>query len=412
MEYQKVVRQFIDEKGWKDQPEVEGILFYGSRATGYARPSSSLDLLILTNQGESYRGGSIFRGTISLRTYPIEYWIRPFYLVSRDIGIQLQYRNNSYVSIFERGEILYDRNDHLKLLKSFAMKSFYEKPLPSSQIILYEKNKLQLLERATIATAEQSSIYFPVYYFEFLEEIRRSYHRSHGCSSLPCTKVYNIYSDPAYAKEAFCAIIPEQEFIDLYLDAAKDGLSCRERVERIEKLYEKLPLGERIVESISNSSFSVIADDEKMRPRELPVHYSFLSSLTRKFSYSLRKDPLLPISSSEESNRYLDLSHSYFQVNDEIKNDAPNSDALYYQLINTMEKFYEKRVALPHYDIRDQLAKGQLVEEQHTDFVDAYLGALKAASKEEKCTSMFQLFSTVTCGINFDLHNYQFQLKR
>ena len=47
--FNDVIKTFLNEKGYFDRYDIEGVVFYGSASTGYNTENSDLDLQIITN---------------------------------------------------------------------------------------------------------------------------------------------------------------------------------------------------------------------------------------------------------------------------------------------------------------------------------------------------------------------------
>lgn len=125
--------------------------------------------------------------------------------------------------IIGKGQIIFDKTGDVKTLQDYTL-SRYQEPLPpiseerAREQVSVINNRMKEITKAY----ENNSINFYNLYHLTIEKIRRFYHNLNGLAMIPTPKVYRIYTDEEYRKSYDGIIIPEPEFIELYLNAMTD----------------------------------------------------------------------------------------------------------------------------------------------------------------------------------------------
>lgn len=216
-----------------DKNHILGIIFYGSCKYKTNNISSDIDLLLITDKDENYKG------TIYIEDRKIEFFEKNVFYIVEEIN-QINYSlDRSLISIFKNGEIIYSKNNTAELIKEEILSRDEEHSRTKSfhiytNDILFYRSKLD-----SLVPGEATFLY---YYYNFLESVRRNYHQQYGYSKLPTMKVYDLYSKPEYAKEFYCVDIPKTDFRDSFLDLMTNGYNK----EKLNDLLSKISIREQI----------------------------------------------------------------------------------------------------------------------------------------------------------------------
>ncbi len=120
-------------------------------------------------------------------------------------------RNNSLISILKTGRTIYGNylfSNELKDLINNTNKLSKNKNTSTSI-----KSYLNMLEQY------KNSSYRNYFYFNLVDEIRKKYTLERGFNYISGLKAYNLYQKKEYAKKFYCLNLPNQSFIDLYLNS-------------------------------------------------------------------------------------------------------------------------------------------------------------------------------------------------
>lgn len=193
----------LDEKN----SNVLGIIFYGSTKYQTNKPSSDIDLLIVTSSPKCYKGVTYIDGI------KIEYFEKSFDYLLNQIYDMKNSLDSSLLSIFKNGEVLFSRDYTMEYLTDeiLSQNNSLNKRHVASHGVLNEW--LEFFDGISIG-----STMFPFVYHNLLEFIRKLFHEENGFSKLPIMKVYDLYQDKSYATKFYCAKLPPQEFRNCFLD--------------------------------------------------------------------------------------------------------------------------------------------------------------------------------------------------
>ena len=226
-DHDKIIQLFLTKYNLTEEnSEIIGILFYGSRNYNTHSKESDIDLLIITNSPNNYKG------TTYINDIKIEYTQKNICDLLDEIE-HLDTSSNRYlVSTFTNGTIVYSKDQTLQYLK--------EEILNKSKIKKTTKqrtNNIELIDWYLYFNSINSeNKLFEYTYHNLLENIRKYHHDKKGYSSIPDMKVYQLYTDKKYASKYYCVTLPEQEFIDKYLEL----ISSKKKKEDIFKLIDEL----------------------------------------------------------------------------------------------------------------------------------------------------------------------------
>lgn len=231
-----IIDKFIKSMEYLENNHVLGVFFYGSFLTGYNNKKSDIDLHVIFDDVDL---NHLIRGTKYIDGIRIEYFEKPISDLYLSIDNDYLNQNNALLSIIGTSRIIFDKNGELKKLQEYALNKF-SKPLPAlekedaREYVSILNNRMEKLNKAF----EDDSLYFFHLYHLTLEKIRKFYHRLNGLPEVQTSKVFRVYTDENYRKSFYKENIPEQEFIDLYLDAIADSsLNKTNMINKVNQLY-------------------------------------------------------------------------------------------------------------------------------------------------------------------------------
>lgn len=217
------INKFIDIMGYLDDEHVLGIIFYGSYLTGFNHKKSDLDLHIIFDNEDPDR---ITRGVSYIDGLKVEYFEKPIGDLYASVDNDFENQNSALLPILGKCKILFDRFGDILDLKEYTLNKF-SKPLPkldrdtAIEYVSIINNRMEKLETAF----ETNSPYFTHLYHLTIEKIRKFYHKLNGITQIQTSKVFRLYSDKEYANRFCDGNIPDETFINMYLDAASDTSS-------------------------------------------------------------------------------------------------------------------------------------------------------------------------------------------
>lgn len=204
----KIINTFIQSHQLDEQnPNILGIIFYGSSKYQTNKPNSDIDLLIVTNSSNNYKGVTY------IDDIKIEYFEKNFdYLLTKIYGIEHSL-DHSLLSIFKNGEILFSKDYSLEYLMDelLSQNNRCHKNHTTNHKVLIEWSEFF----PGLSIESPMSLYV---YHNLLEFIRQTFHEENGFSKLPIMKVYELYKNKSYATNFYCVKLPPQSFREQFLD--------------------------------------------------------------------------------------------------------------------------------------------------------------------------------------------------
>lgn len=232
----KIIAEFISDMGYLENEHVIGCFFYGSLLTGFGNKNSDLDLHIIFDNSDPEH---LIRGNKVIDGQRIEYFEKPIRDLYLSIENDYNRQNNALLSILGTSRIIFDKTGQVEELQKYALKKF-SNPLPpleredAREQVSILNNRMGKLERA----CANDDPYFNHLYHISIEKIRKFYHRLTGNPEVQSSKVYRVYTDENYRRSFYKENIPEQEFIDMFLDAACDETSDKQtKLEKAQRLF-------------------------------------------------------------------------------------------------------------------------------------------------------------------------------
>lgn len=203
------IHKFLEQEKYFSNPNVEGIIFYGSANRGGTY--SDIDLLLIMRDGVCMRGCTYVNGT------KIDYHERTISSILEEIEGLDTSLNRSLFSIFKTGTVLYQNGGAVDYLKT-ELESYEDLPR-------YKKNadfRLEKIDYLLNQLQDTTDIQYNKYiYYILLEEMRKYYHETNGYSKISSHKVKRLYQDKDEAEDAYFLHLPPSRFRVLYLELLK-----------------------------------------------------------------------------------------------------------------------------------------------------------------------------------------------
>lgn len=323
-----------------DKRHILGIIFYGSCQYKTNNSSSDIDLLLITDKEKNTKG------TIYIDDRKVEFFEKNIFSLIEKIDRLNCSLDRSLISIFKNGEILYSKNNTVEFIKDEVL-SKSEKP---SRIKKAPSNANDILfYKSEIERLESDNPLFLYYYYNLLEIVRQEYHQQYGYSKLPTMKIYDLYSNPDYAKDFYCVDLPKTDFRNKFLHLMTSG-------------YDKEKL---------NDLLNEIYIQEQMDSYE----FSFYSKNRIKYFSTVVKN------SVDKSNYYLECNR-------------PDSLFCYYNALNKVRRLYDNINGIE-----------QQTDLMKADYDSKFLSLL--SSHIRKPQSLESLFENVSKPLDIDYKNYK-----
>ena len=228
-----IIDEFVNKRGYTSDLNCEGIIFYGSRSTGFGTEESDIDLQIIFNGNHPF-----MRGVTFLDDYRFEFFEKTLSDMYGRAIYDFQHQSNVMLSMIGNGISIFDRNGEIQKLKDYV-KLLYSNPLPplnameeNEQIVIIAN---RLLDLKKLCFREDP--YFNRLYHLTIEKIRKFYYKKNGYPEISTSKVLDLYNNPAYS-DVICKIRPSEKFINLFMDSLDDSKTYIEKYMIAETMFE------------------------------------------------------------------------------------------------------------------------------------------------------------------------------
>lgn len=208
----ELINEFLISRGYLTSKSVLGVIFYGSSNYKTANKNSDIDLLIITDDSKNYKGVTYINGK------RVEFFLKNIYYIEDKIMTLEHNPDRSLISIFENGTIIFSKNETIAYLKDNIMLNCKFRKKKSNNISTIKDYQEMLAENEYPKLKEYLT-------FNLLEQIRKFYHKKKGYSKLPSLKVYDLYRNRTYAKNYYCANLPDEKFCTRYLELIENPIS-------------------------------------------------------------------------------------------------------------------------------------------------------------------------------------------
>lgn len=98
---------FMEQMGYKENPNVLGIVFYGSSLTGYNSKGSDIDVHVITTSATR-----LVRGVVNIKGSKIEYFEKPISDIYATIENEFNSQNNAMLAMIGCGKVIYERRNN------------------------------------------------------------------------------------------------------------------------------------------------------------------------------------------------------------------------------------------------------------------------------------------------------------
>lgn len=320
MDINLIISKFINQIPSKDN--ILGIIFYGSYKYHTNNSQSDIDLLLITNDDYNYKGVTYIDGI------KIEFFEKNIYSLIEKLDNQEFNYNRFLTSVFKNGSIIYSKNSSMEFLKEQILEQQHN--YSTNRNFKYDYyNDFNFYYNNFISISPDSNL-FMYFYFNLLESIRKIYHRENGYSEIPSLKVRKLYSNLEYASKYYCVELPNQEFINLYLDLVDNGYQ-EEKLESLVSLIhykdctnenEFLYYSKKELKSISavvknavdKSSYYI----ENKTPEEFYSYYITLEKIRKLYCNINHIKNDVEILNENYDNKFIDLFGSCISEVDKV----------------------------------------------------------------------------------------------
>ncbi len=225
--WEQALEKFIAKE--KNKPWCEGIILFGSYATGNQNSMSDIDVYILSDDNQNWRE----RGNTKIDNFIIEYFINPLKQTRAYFEDDLKKNNFITENMIGFGKILFDKNGMAKKIQQEALS--YRKHTISKLNDFQHKSGLYSLwdKMDELQSLYQNNLETRFFYNITLKELIDFYFSFNQIPSITPSKIEQILTDKNYQSRYNINKIPPTEFIDIFIRAMKE-----QTLENITALYE------------------------------------------------------------------------------------------------------------------------------------------------------------------------------
>lgn len=239
-DFTNVVEHFVNKKGYISDDNCEGVIFYGSRSTGFYNEQSDIDLQIIFNNHPLMRGVCTFEG------YRFEFFEKTLGDLYGRANHDYHHQSNVMLSMIGNGITIFDRNGKIQELKEYVKKLYSYPLLPLTQVedneqVVIIANRLLDLKKLCL----NNDPYFNRLYHLTIEKIRKYYYQRNGYPEISTSKVLELYGNPAYS-EVIDKVMPSEEFKQMFFDSLDESKSYLEKYKLAEDMFNYAKLGNNL----------------------------------------------------------------------------------------------------------------------------------------------------------------------
>ena len=215
MELAKLEEKFREVTAYDTNEDILVVIFYGSRVTKSNKPTSDLDVLIVSNKKGNFKKGFLIDDIkIDCQVYGIDSIYDAIY--------EKKVMSNEYFrAVLQNGLVLKNENKTIELIERYMANVSKIKP---KKRIIRSSSKKELITFYEEFLKSQDDYS----YFNLVEIIRKNYHYLKNFSYINNLKAAKIYSAKEAYENDYCLNLPQEDFIACYLKALQEtGISKR-----------------------------------------------------------------------------------------------------------------------------------------------------------------------------------------
>ena len=269
LNYQEKVIKLIEKR--KSKNRILAACIYGSRVQGTASFHSDLDVLLITDGEENYRG------CYKIGELTVEYTEKSFYTIMNEMELYEQKRNAFYHSFFAHQIVVFDQGDFFPFLKSYLQK------LQSLNLAETDFTKQDYKELGIARynwESHKKDCLSNYYYYLYLECLRQKYHKMSHCSYIQPKNVYSVYKNPEKAN-LYCESLPEESYLKFFVNCIeKEYITVYEKEKRLKYASDCLNLSDDLIDCEEES---ILVNNKINIKQQLILSYHQLQKI--RYSY-------------------------------------------------------------------------------------------------------------------------------
>lgn len=230
MEIEEIIHNFLDEYGYTNDKNLEGVILYGSYQTKTNKKDSDVDLIIIYNSKIEMDTMKEYK---QYKNYNFENYERTLKNLYDRVDRDFINYEDTMLSAVGYGEIIEDKNGKIKELQEYILQK-YKNGLPklNKQDVIYGAKSIHKSIKYLKEMELEKSPYYSTFYAITLDKIRDYYNKKNGYSNMSTSKVYRLYTDEVMQTVQH-KFMPEKYFTDSYLDCINTN-----EFEEINKLFK------------------------------------------------------------------------------------------------------------------------------------------------------------------------------
>lgn len=277
----ELIQKFKDKNGIMENDMIVGMIAYGSRVNNYAKESSDLDVMLITDSRSSYVARQKLDGVI------FDINIMSLNIIEYLIEYDGEHNDRYYASVFNTGKVEKNVDGVMDYLRD-GINLDYTGGIKKREIkreSLVELGKFYW----TFVDSEDDSINEDYLYYNLLELIRQNYNYVHNCSRLNFTKTYDLFINNSILRKIYQLKMPKQDFMNTYLEAlnTKDKQKRKEILDKLLGLIDVNPNyldSDEIGETMGFDNNKVQCDIVYLRGKLQKVEEMIISNHPVKYS--------------------------------------------------------------------------------------------------------------------------------
>ena len=230
MDIEETIHDFLDEYGYTNDKNLEGVILYGSYQTKTNKKDSDVDLIIIYSSEVEMDAMKEYK---QYKNYNFENYERTLKNLYERVDRDFLNYEDTMLSAIGYGEIIEDKNGNIKELQRYTLQK-YKNGLPKlgKQDVIYGAKSIHKSIECLKEMDLENSPYYSTFYAITLDKIRDYYNKKNGYSNMSTSKVYRLYTDEVMQTVQH-KFMPEKYFTDSYLQCINTN-----EFEEINKLFK------------------------------------------------------------------------------------------------------------------------------------------------------------------------------